>query len=87
MSNAQLVIGAAVVAVASISATVLITHHDDDLARTAAAVGVVLSGLAAMVIAVYHLLDRRMCRVESATGRVVAVDHEILRAVRDRSLN
>lgn len=87
MSTAQSVIGAIVTAVASISATILITHHDDDLARTAAAIGLVLAGLAGMVTAAYHALARRMARVESITGRVVAVDHEILRHVRNHSLN
>ena len=87
MSTAQSVIGAIITAVASISATILITHHDDDLARTAAAIGLVLAGLAVMVTAAYHALARRMARVESITGRVVAVDHEILRHVRNHSLN
>lgn len=87
MSTAQSVIGAIITAVASISATILITHHDHDLTRTVSAVGVVLAGEAGIITAAYHALARRMARVESITGRVVAVDHEILRHVRNHSLN
>lgn len=77
MPNPHTIAGAAAVAVASISTTLLTTKADHDLVRSYALIGIMVS----ISTGLYLLIDRRMSRVERATARVVSVDHDILAAI------
>lgn len=77
MPTPHIVLGATAVAVASISITLLTTKAEDDLTRSYALFGLMLS----IATALYLLIDRRMSRVERATARVVNIDHDILTAI------
>lgn len=73
------------VALKSSSATLLIAHHDHDLARAVSIAGIVVAAMVGLAVALYRLIDQRMTRVESATARDIAINRDILAVLRQQN--
>lgn len=92
MPTLHIIIGALAVAITSASITLLATSADQDFARSAAMIGMMIAVGSALYILidrhmtrVESLIDRRLARVESATARVIQVEQDVLLAIRDRA--
>jgi hypothetical protein len=80
-SSAGVIAAALISSVASISALLLLTQSDHDLARSAAMLGLVLSGMAVG----YFLLSQRMARTEQVLASISRTEHNVLTVLeRDR---